>query len=387
MGWLSNLFSGKPQNGVGGEEPKAKNQVRTVDTLYENIVRDFSEYPSLIAHVVVSHVDPFSERSITKKLYLKLVDGVICPFTLDLSGVSFWGQQSFTRENMLTLIADDYSTYNQRVTLSLDFQISWIIPSSLPKVTESLVTNAIASAIPFTARQVFEGLYVSQKLSDSTARYYVKNTEGGYCDYITRDLPYWFTDLALSQDVLKLTEDPNKYVIVDEYCVDKNLLPTTHWKRWVEVGAAENNAKAALKYVPRDSGCGYVQYFDITFDFDDPITAGMAFNVGDMLAKAVTRLQHQLDKHIEDKTTQYHEGIVSYQLQKSRVSIEPERIKVIWQGKTFALEDYLAEQRVAETSLERPYFAGNQLTSSIDGNKFSIDAQYYINYTPWTPVK
>jgi hypothetical protein len=149
-----------------------------------------------------------------------------------------------------------------------------------------------------------------------------------------------------------------------------------------------SNSKAAVKYVPRDSGCGYVQYFDVAFIFDDPETAGMTFDAGELLGYAIAQLQKQLDVTIPDKPMHYYEGTaISYGGIKSDIYINPDHIKVSWQDKEESLQDWLDLQRESETNLERPYFSPNLPVTSINGNKFSIDADYYINHTPWTPPK
>lgn len=384
MGWFKDLFGGKPQNGVGGEGPGTV-KLNSIDELYIHLTTEFQKYPSLIAVLEVNHTNPYTGRQHPKKLHLRLVDGSIIVHTLSYGLTCYRAAPELTKDNILSIVAADYDSYRPKVTLALDWTLSWITPSTIPKVTKALVTNALASAIPFTARQVFEDTFVTAIIDDETGAVY-RNSQHGQ-DY-SYNVPFWYTDLAFSEGMLQSPKDVNKYIITDQYQVDRKILPNRHWRRWVHVTEAANNAKAAVKFVPRESGCGYVQYFDVTFVFDDPNTAGMAFDAGELLGSAIDRLQRQLDLDIPDKPVRhYADTPITIREIKSDVYINPDHVKVSWQDKLTTLQDWLDLQRESETNLERPYFSPNLPVTNISGNRFSIDADYYINHTQWTQPK
>lgn len=383
MGWFKDLFSGKPQNGVGGEGPTYI-KINTVVELHNHLITEFLKYPSLIAVLDVNHKDPYTGTPHSKKLHLKLVDGAIIVHTITNDLTSYQLAPELTEDNILTIVAANYGSHGSEVTLQVDWTLSWITPSTLPKTTKALVTNAVASAIPFTARQVFEDTFVIDTTGDDTGAVY----QNGQSSNVRSWVPFWYTDLAFSEGVLQLPADPNKYIITDQYQVDRKILPNRHWRRWVHVTEAANNSKAAVKFVPRGSGCGYVQYFDVAFVFDDPETAGMTFDAGELLGSAIDRLQSQLDLDIPDKPIRYYAGSpISIREIKSDVYINPDHVKVSWQDKLTTLQDWLDLQRESETNLERPYFSPNLPVTNIGGNRFSIDADYYINHTQWTQPK
>lgn len=384
MGWFKDLFCGTPQNGVGGNGPAAT-KLPSVAELYNCIELGFKEHPKLYALLEVDHISPYSGMCISKRLHLVLTkDGDIGAYRITADIGDYYAGQVLTSGNILNHVADDYTRANKQ-KLVLDWKLTWLTPDTIPKVTEALVTNALASAIPFTARQVFEGSYVTDKTSGPAAIYRTGPTQIGYTASSPGDIPYWYTDLAFNEGFLKLPTDPNKYIITDQYAVDKGLLPKTHWRRWVEISTAQNNAKAAIKYVPRDNCCGYVKYFDVAFNFNDPDLAGMSFDSGQLLSRTIGHLQHTLDQELPDKS--FFTGEITISPAKSDIYIEPEQVKVVWMDEVVPLQEYLDQQREAETNLEKPYLAPNIPTANIGGNKFAIDADYYINFTPWSRNK
>lgn len=379
MNWFKEIFCGKPC-GSGGDEPSAKNNTNSVKWLYEFIKTELCKNPNLVACLETSYTYPHSTRVTHKKFWIRMIDSNLRYLKVEL-GLTGYKQASLTEENIFDVITEDFSKTIKKNELDINWKINWIDLDVVPKRSQELIVNALASAKPFTALPVFDMYHVAINDPVSECATYMSATD----DHI--DVPYWVSDLALYLEMVKLPEDPNAYRIIDELKVDPKLLPDTHWRKWVRVEPAVDNANAVMKYVPRDIARGKVQYFDVFFDFNEARLAGVAFATGKLLGRAIAAKITQLDREIENGQGYYDEYSGNYrEPRKSDTYLKPEQIKLLWESRTYLIEEYFELERQSTTNLERPYLAPNQEVN-IGGNKFSIDADYYINFTPWDPSK
>lgn len=382
MGWFKEFFFGKPC-GSGGEDPFVNTKLGTSERLYHTLNEHLRKQPNHVACLESEYTYPHSTTTFEYKFWVRLLDGKLVYMRSD-SGFGDNPLKELTVKNILKVITDDVGrSYNHdEAKLQIGWTVEWVDLNDVPSRSKDLIANALASAQPYTALPVFQGYYAVANHPDQEYAVF----SGFYkADYA---VPYWVTDLSLHIEKIRLPENPNAYRIIDHLKVDPKLLPDTHWRKWVRVEPAADNANAVMKYVPRDIARGKVQYFDVFFDFNEARLAGVSFATGKLLEQAIDTKISQLDRGIETGPGHYDEYSGHYrESRKSDTYLKPEQIKVLWESRTYLIEDYLELERQSTTNLERPYLAPNQEEVKIDGNKFSIDADYYINFTPWEPKK
>lgn len=366
MNWFTHIFGGKVC-GTGGDEPK---KVDNYTDLWDFITKECHQHPDQVLELKtdIKLDETFTQskvhwiRSVGGKLNYVRVDTTLCGNSTE---------QYLDEHNWEATLFDRVLTFKhqQSRTYLLSWETKWHPVTGMEPRIVDIVKAAIESAPKYTYGYAV-GCWYAVAASDE----YVQFQYGDDYGNIITHRP-WVVDLALSIDRLKVRENAEPFIVHDHNKVDYKLLPVSHWRRWVRVTDAANNATAALKIVPRGVGQGKVAYHDILFDFDDVELAGTAFSAGELLKGA-----------IEQAITNYT-GKPRYYSPEVDTVFDPEAVQVRFAGQQTGIERWLDLQRESTNNLERPYLSPNQPVVKFDGHKFQITADYYIDFTPWDATK